>query len=536
MWFRGSWVRIPHSTLSRKKNGMPFFFCFFYIFAAQYAGVAELVDAPDLGSGSERSKGSSPFIRTVTTRKKTLDSYRMNTTQAQKGEQLISIKINVLKEDYEPQVKKELNKLQHKAQVPGFRPGMVPFGMIKKMYGAQATIEVLNTLVSETLNNYILENKLDLIGFPLSDPDHQQPVDFDKQDSLDFFFEAAIRPEIKVDYTKSKVDFAHIIADDAAIDKTIEEIVERNPEVSHPETIGENDVLELKVREAEDGKELEDGFKKDYVLLDLKDIKTKTNKKKLVGKTTGAEFIINFATILGGQEKATKILGNDAPADSDYNIIIDDIRHEEKPELNEEFFKKIFPSQELKDLDAFRASVKEEMEKQYTNETDRILFTKMIDALVDNTPFALPDEFLKRWIFENNQGKLSVEDIEKNYAENYSKGLRWQLIEDSIVKENMDLAITDDEVKGFLRSQIFPGLDYNTMEDDMKARLDKIVDNYLKNEEQINNVKNQLADVKMTNFLKTKMSINYTDQTYDEFIKSLEAETKKETKKTSKKK
>ena len=97
----------------------------------------------------------------------------MNTTQTQKGEQLISIKINVVKDDYEPQVKKELNKLKlkQKAQVPGFRPGMVPFGMIKKMYGAQATIEVLNTLVSETLNNYIVENKLDLIGFPLSDPD-----------------------------------------------------------------------------------------------------------------------------------------------------------------------------------------------------------------------------------------------------------------------------------------------------------------------------------------------------------------------------
>ena len=456
----------------------------------------------------------------------------MNTTQTQNGEQLISIQINVVKDDYEPQVKKELNKLQHKAQVPGFRPGMVPFGMIKKMYGAQVTIEVLNTLVSETLNNYILENKLDLIGYPLSDPDHQQPVDFDTQDSLDFFFEAALRPEIKVDYSKAKVDFAHIIADDAAIDKTIEEIVERNPNITHPETVGENDVLELKVREAEDGKELEDGFQKDFVVLDLKEIKTKTNKKKLVGKTTGDEFIINLATILGGKEKAAKILGNDAPADSDYNIIIDDIRHEEKPELNEEFFKKIFPNKEIKDLDAFRANVKEEMEKQYTNETDRILFTKMIDALVDNTPFKLPDSFLKRWIHENNQGKLTLEDIDKNYEENYSKGLRWQLIEDSIVKDNPDLAITDDEVKGFLRSQIFPGIDYDNMEDDMKARLDKIVDNYLQNEEQINNVKNQIADVKMTNFLKTKMKIKYTDQTYDDFIKSLE----KETKKTSKKK
>ena len=458
----------------------------------------------------------------------------MNTTQTQKGEQLISIQINVLKEDYEPQVKKELNKIKQRAQVPGFRPGMVPFGMIKKMYGPQTTIEVLNTLVSETLNNYILENKLDLIGFPLSDPEHQQPVDFESQNSIDFFFEAALRPEIKVDYSKVSIDFAHVIADDAALDKTMEELVERNPEITHPETVGENDILELKVREAEDGKELEDGFKKDYVLLDLKDVKTKTHKKKFIGKTTGSEFIVNLSVVLGSNEKAAKVLGNDAPADSDYNIIIDGIRHEEKAELNADFFKKIFPDREIADVDAFRATVKEEMEKQYANETDRILFTKMIDALVDTTPFDLPDEFLKRWIYENNQGKLSVEDIEKNYEENYKKGLRWQLIEDSIVKENMDLAITDAEVRSFLVSQIFPGMDYNTVDDDMKARLDKIVDSYLKNEEQVSNIKNQMADVKMTNFLKTKLKINYTDQTYDDFIKDLEAANKGEKKEPKK--
>ena len=460
----------------------------------------------------------------------------MNTTQTAKGEQLISIQINVLKEDYEPEVKKELNKLKQKAQIPGFRPGMVPFGMIKKMYGAQATVEVLNTLVSETLNNYIIENKLDLIGYPLSDPDHQQPVDFESQEAIDFFFEAALRPEIKVDYKKAKIEFAHVIADDAAIDKTIEELVERNPNITHPETAGEEDILELKVREAEDGKEVEGGFKKDYVLLDIKDIRTKTNKKKFVGKPVGSEFIVNLSVMLGSNEKAAKILGQDAPADSDYNIIIDDIRHEEKHELNEEFFKTIFPDKELKDLEAFRAAVKEEMEKQYANETDRILFTKMIDALVDNTPFVLPDAFLKRWIYENNQGKLSMEDIEKNYEANYCKGLRWQLIEDSIVKENMELAITEDEVRAFLRSQIFPGINYETMDDDMKGRLDKIVDNYLKNEEQINNVKNQMADIKMTNFLKTKLNIKYTDQTYDDFIKELEKESKKEPKKTTRKK
>ena len=460
----------------------------------------------------------------------------MNTTQTSKGEQLISIQINVLKEDYEPEVKKELNKLKQKAQIPGFRPGMVPFGMIKKMYGAQATVEVLNDLVSKTLNDYILENKLDLIGFPLSDPEHQQPVDFESQEAIDFYFEAALRPEIKVDYKKAKIEFAHVIADDAAIDKTVEELIERNPNITHPETVGEEDILELKVREAEDGKEIEGGFKKDYVLLDIKDIRTKTNKKKFIGKPVGSEFIVNLSVMLGSNEKAAKILGNDAPADSEYNIIIDGIRHEEKRELNEEFFKLIFPDKEIKDVDAFRAAVKEEMERQYANETDRILFTKMIDALVDNTPFVLPDAFLKRWIYENNQGKLSMEDIEKNYEANYCKGLRWQLIEDSIVKENMELAITEEEVRAFLRSQIFPGINYETMDDDMKGRLDKIVDNYLKNEEQINNVKNQMADIKMTNFLKTKLNIKYTDQTYDDFIKELEKESKKEPKKTTRKK
>ncbi|MCR4847778.1 MAG: trigger factor [Bacteroidales bacterium] len=459
----------------------------------------------------------------------------MNTTQTSKGEQLISIQINVLKEDYEPLVKKELNKLKQKAQIPGFRPGMVPFGMIKKMYGAQATIEVLNDLVSKTLNNYILENKLDLVGYPLSDPDHQEPVDFETQEAVNFYFEAALRPEIKVDYKKIKIDFAHVIADDAAIDKTVEELIERNPNITHPETVGEEDIVELKVREAENGQELEGGFKKDYVLLDIKDIRTKTNKKKFIGKPVGSEFIVNLSVMLGSNEKAAKILGQDAPADSDYNVIIDDIRHEEKHELNEEFFKLIFSDKEIKDVDAFRAAVKEEMERQYANETDRILFTKMIDALVDSTPFVLPDAFLKRWIYENNQGKLSMEDIEKNYEANYNKGLRWQLIEDSIVKDNMELAITEEEVRGFLRSQIFPGLNYETMDDDMKGRIDKIVENYLKNEEQINNVKNQMADIKMTNFLKTKLTINYTDQTYDEFIKDLEKETKQEPKKATRK-
>ena len=450
----------------------------------------------------------------------------MNITQSTKGDNLISIKINVEKADYEEMVEKTLRQMRHKANVPGFRPGMVPMGMIKKMYGASAKMEALNTVVSESLNKHIVDNKLDLLGYPLSDIELQQPADLEKEDNMDFYFEAALRPEINVDFTNTMVDFYHIVPTDEEVDKVIEDIVNRNPNTSHPETVGENDRLEIKVREAKDGKEVEGGFEKDGVYFNMSQIKNKTQSKKFVGKEVGSEFIVNFAKVFGSEEEAAKVLGEGAPAASDFNIIIDDAIRDEKPELNEDFFKKIFPKDEIKDLDAFKKAVKAEMEKQHEAETDPILFNKMIDELVAAVKFDLPDAYMKRWIVDNSQGKITAEDIEKNYEKDYVKGLRWQLIEDSIVKANPELIIKDEEVKDFVLKQIFPGIDYATLEDDMKANLDKIAANYLKDAQQVEHLKNQLADIKMTAFLKGKMNINYSETTAADFMKKLEEERK----------
>ena len=258
----------------------------------------------------------------------------------------------------------------------------------------------------------------------------------------------------------------------------------------------------------------------------MSQIKNKTQRKKFVGKEVGSEFVVNFAKVFGSEEEASKVLGKDAPAASDFNIIIDDAIRNEKPELNGEFFEKIFPKKDIKDLDAFKAAVKVEMEKQHEAETDPILFNKMIDELVEAVKFNLPDNYLKRWITDNSQGKITAEDVEKNYESDYVKGLRWQLIEDSIVKANPELVIKDEELKDFVLRQIFPGIDYASLEDDMKANLDKIAANYLKDQEQVNHLKNQLADIKMTAFLKGKMNINYTDTTAADFMKKLEKERK----------
>lgn len=450
----------------------------------------------------------------------------MNITQSTKGDNLISIKISVEKSDYQETVEKTLKDMRRRANVPGFRPGMVPMGMIKKMYGASAKMEALNTVVSDNLNKHIMDNKLDLIGYPLSDLDQQQPADLDKEENIDFYFEAALRPEINVDYTNTMVDFYHIIPTDEEVDKVVEDLQQRNPDTSHPETVGENDRLELKVREAEDGKELEGGFQKDGLFIHMDQIKDKESRELIIGKEVGAEFIVNFAKAFGTEEAVAKVLGEDAPVDSDYNIIIDDAIRDEKPELNEDFFKKIFPDKEIKELDAFKQAVKAEMEKQHEAEADPILFNKMVDELVAAVHFDLPDAFLKRWLVENSRGDIKADEIEKNYEKDYVKGLRWQLIEDSIVKANPELIINDEEVKNFVLKQIFPGIDYATLEDDMKANLDKIAANYLKDARQVEQIKNQLADIKMTQFLKGKMNINYTDTTPEDFVKKLEEERK----------
>ena len=450
----------------------------------------------------------------------------MNVTQTTKGDNLISIKISIEKADYQETVEKTLKQMRRKANVPGFRPGMVPMGMIQRMYGASAKMEALNNLVSENLNKYIFDNKLNVIGYPLNDLDNQQPNDLEHQDDMDFFFEAAIRPEINIDYTNTMVDFYHIVPEEEDIQRAIDDLVERNPKTSHPDTVGENDRIELKVREAKDGQEVEDGFQKDGLYIHMDQIKDKESRAMFIGKETGAEFIVNLAKAFESEEAVTKVLGNDAPADSDYNIIIDDAIRDEKPELDEDFFEKIFPKQDVKDLDAFKAKVKGEMEKQFEAETDPILFNKMIDELVAATHFDLPDAFLKRWIVENSQGKISADDVEKNYEKDYVKGLRWQLIEDSIVQANPELVVTDEELKNFVLRQIFPGIDYASLEDDMKANLDKIAANYLKDGQQNEQLKNQLADIKMTQFLKGKMNINFSETNYKDFMKKLEEDRK----------
>lgn len=395
-----------------------------------------MVAAPDLGSGSVRSMGSSPFIRTC----KLHILLIMKTIQTAKGDLLATIQIDIEKADFAEDVKKELKNYQHKAVLPGFRQGKVPFGMIEKMYGSAVTFDKLNKKVSEALNKHILENKLDIMGYPLSDPEKQQPTDPETQETMSFFFEVGIKPEIKVELDKIAINDYNIKASDKEIDETV--------------------------------KRIQEGNKKDDKL----------------------------------------------------------------PELDEEFFKMIFPGKEIKDVETFRKEIATEMERQYVVEAERMFLNAAIDKLVSEVSFDMPDAFLKRWIVANSEGKVSEEDVEKNYDSVYSKTFRWQLIEETIAKANPELVLKEEELRDFVTKMYFGQLDIAGMSDDMKQRLDGIVDSVLKDENQRENIKNQVADNKVTAFLKKAMKVKVVDTDYEGFVKAvLPKEEKESAKKTTKK-
>jgi FKBP-type peptidyl-prolyl cis-trans isomerase (trigger factor) len=349
----------------------------------------------------------------------------MNTTQTSKGELLAGIQVTLVKADYEAEVTKALKDYQHKATMPGFRQGKVPFGMIKKMYGQGVLIEKINQKVSEALNNHIIENKLDVIGYPLPDLEQGQPNDLDTQEELNFYFEAALKPEINVVLKDHKINDFNIKASAEEIDRTIKSIQDNN-------------------------------------------------------------------------------------------------KVEEQPaELNEELFAKIFPGQEVKDVETFRAKVAVEMEKQYVLEAERMFYNRAVDQLVEEIKFNLADTFLKRWIVENSEGKITAEDVEKNYDNTYVKSLRWQLIEEALVKQNNDLMIKEAEVREFVRNMYFGHMDVETLDEETKKRLEDIIDAIIKDDNQRQNINNQLADKKLTAYLKENMTVTVVDTDYEGFVQAV---------------
>lgn len=447
----------------------------------------------------------------------------MNISRENTGDLTATLKVQIVEEDYAEKVQKALNELKRKANIPGFRAGKVPFGMVKKMYGTSVMADEVNKLLSDSLNNYVVENKLNILGAPIPSEDQEQ-VDFNTQTEFVFNFDIGFAPDITVEVNKDiEVEYNKIEVSESMIEDYMKDIQERFGEQTHPETVEADSKITASFKQLDDeGEVLEGGITAESANFNMEDIKLKTIATALEGKAK--DDIVKFDPMKAFKDdnkvaamlQVSKVMLEDLKAE--FEVLIKEITHITPAELNEELFSKAYPSAEIKSEEELRNKIKEDAEKQFDVESDKLFMGKAVDTLLEKANMELPNEFMKRWILDNNEGELTAEQLEVQY-DSYANSLKWQLLQNKIVKDH-DIKVTADDIKAHVRSfisgQYFGGMEQNEA---FESSLDGIVENVMKNEEEVRKINDQLYDNKILMLFKDSLSLNIQTMPLEDFIK-----------------
>lgn len=361
------------------------------------------------------------------------------------------IKLTVEKQDYESRVDEVLKDYRKKANMPGFRPGKVPFGMIKKMYGNQVLADQVNKIVSEEVSKYLHESKLDVLGDPLPS-ETQEPIDFDTQEDFQFNFDIAIAPEFELILSKKdKLPYYKIEVTDEMLDQQIKQATSRfatseKAEEATEESLIKGDFVQLD----QDGNTLEDGINAASVVLSAVSIKNEDAKAKLIGTKVGQEIILNPKTSFNDASQIAYMLklSNEEAAqiDGDFKFTVKEITNYVPAEMNQDLFNQVLGADKATSEEEFVAKIKEDLEKTLAFESEYKFSMDAREKLMGKIAIALPEAFLKRWILTVNHDneQINAETIEADMPK-YMEDLKWQLIKNNIVKNN-DIKIEEADV------------------------------------------------------------------------------------------
>lgn len=452
----------------------------------------------------------------------------MDITKEPNGELQSIIRIHIQEEDYQKSVNDILKSYRKKANMPGFRPGMVPMGMIKKMYGASVMADEINKIVSNSLDNYIADNKIDVLGHPMANMEKTSQVDFDKDKEFDFYFDIAEAPDVEVDLKSiGALPYYKIKATDKEIDVAVKDLVNRYGEEIHPDEVGENDYVSATATQIDkDGNVVEGGYTTD-VYFKVSDLQLKKYQKEIIGKKKGDTVVINAKKAFT-EDNAKAVMGKDVTDEqlaADYKLEIKDITRVIPAEINEDLFKKVYPDADLKTEEDLRNRIKEDMEKEYTKESDRKFVDDVVEKLSETIEMQLPEEFLKRWVLESNRGAITEEQLE-NQWESYIKSLKWQVIESKIAKKFGNLDVNNEDIRDQVRAY-FGIKDRQTSND----QIEQIVDQVLSNPQEETRIFNSLKSEKLAKVFTENVDKEEKEVTVDEFLKILAPEEKKDTEK-----
>jgi len=451
----------------------------------------------------------------------------MEITIEKTGELTATVQLSISSADYSENVNKVLKDYQRKANVPGFRPGHVPAGLIKKMYGSAVVADEVNKVVSEALTNYIRDEKLEILGQPMPNFEKTQTFDWKEEQDIEFYFDLGFSPafELKLDDSIT-IDYYNITVTDDMLDKYIADIQQRYGTMGNTEISGEKDVLAGEFTELDDNGDVLEGGIVNLSKLMIDVIRDEELRKLFVGKKVGDQIDFNPAKALGNATEISSMLGIDkADAEaitSDFRLTVKEITTMIPAAMNEEFYNKIFTDGNTTDEGAFRDRIRDESERSFVGDSDHYFMHLAQDKLLEMSPMNLPDEFMKRWLIDSNEGKLTAEELEKNY-DKYSKSMKWQLIENRLIKD-FDIQVPDEEIKAQVKESYLPGWTTMSLTEDLLKRLDSLADNFLESRpEEARRIIDRLYEQKIAILIKSKVKLKESKISYEEFLK-LDAE------------
>ena len=423
------------------------------------------------------------------------------------------ITIKIERNDFEEKVTKILNDYRKKANIPGFRKGHVPIGMIKKQYETAVTAEEVNKLLQENLEKYLNEEKINILGNPLPVA-IEDDIDW-KSSELSFAFELGLAPKFDLNLSeKNKIIQYHITASESMINDQINQqrkqfgrlVARKHPlEDFEITAVFKNDEAQIEATNT----------------FDLSLINGKSNISALKKATVGTLLNLKYKKLFKDEATASRIL-NISPdkileIKGEITIDIKEINERVMAEINQEFFDKIYGPNQVNSEEEMRQKVVEQMEKQFENQSDQKLLNDITEYLVNKTKFDLPDEFLMKWMQNSGEKSLNAEDARKEY-ERSEKGIRYQLIEGKIIADN-DLQIKFEELKDFSKEMISVQMSQYGQAELPDQELEKIVARVMSNKDEARRLSEQLMSKKLLEFFKSTLSLKKKKLTFDKFIK-----------------
>lgn len=438
----------------------------------------------------------------------------MNITRENIDELNAVVKVAIEKNDYSDKVQKILSDYRKTANIPGFRKGHVPMGLVKKQYGKAVLVDEVNKLLQEALNKYLVEEKLDVLGNPL--PKAQEDLNWDADD-FTFEFELGLAPEFEVKLKgKKAITHYNIVADDKMIDEQVENIQKQYGKLIAKDEVAEGD--ELTGTFTNEEKEIEN-----TTTFSLDKIKGKVNAKKFIGAKVGDVIKLKTKGLFNDDHDLMhylKVPHDDAHGlDIEVNFTVNEINTRELADLDQELFDKLFGKDAVKTVTELKEKIKADAERQFVQQSDQKLLNDVTEYLVAHTKFDLPSEFLQKWMQTAGEEPLDETQAKEEY-EKSEKGIRYQLIESKLVVDN-NLQINFEDLKAYTREMIKGQMAQFGQINPSEKELDDISARVLSNQDEVKRLSEQLTSQKLLAFYKENANLKVKELSYDKFVKEV---------------